>query len=627
MSNPGHKHRSVKKRSRSDINNSINRRGPSGRDEALHATSTTALPDGNTLSLDSGINFREAAGAAAAQILGRSIMIRNQNEERLSVADMPQQNSMHQQQRANLSNGSIRQHGTGDPSHHGDRIDSMLSPLRHPTLVAQLNHSDNAATIQGILNQMDQTTNLDTEQQLLRRQLLFQQHGLVGASGLASAASDIQQVRQLSLLSNLAGGSRRTGDSSQILNDLAASQGYQQLVERHNASVVLEGLLANSEQQLLPPSSFSNEAATMIQQAMLQRHQRQHLQQEEANDALLRLMLHQQQLQTIFPQDQSQMRIQRALDQLVTNPSTPHIAGGTAGTDQQLLALLRGQNSPPTPSTSSLLSQGGLLSSATTWNGTVLSSFLQAPIRPQRQLHPQELSLVGRDRVGSTVPRGSASPLLRGREGNSSSPRIANDGKFDEDEGKIEERIHGWPPGFVATRPGLVDTVEATPKDAFKDRDVNGRAKTLPTLLVMPSDSSDLSEHQTLLRYQIEVFRAEEEDVATHTRGRNKPVELGQIGLRCRHCKVLPVSERLRGSVYFPRAVEGFYQAAQNMNSTHLQTGECPCMGDVLRKRFAELIANRGGSNGAGRSYWAKQARALGLDNTDDGIIFVGWQD
>jgi hypothetical protein len=160
------------------------------------------------------------------------------------------------------------------------------------------------------------------------------------------------------------------------------------------------------------------------------------------------------------------------------------------------------------------------------------------------------------------------------------------------------------------------------PANAFVDREPNGRARSLPTLLVMPSDLVELSPHQTLLRYQIEVFRAQEEDVSTHTRGRNKPVQLGQIGVRCRHCKVLPVSERLRGSVYFPRAVEGFYQAAQNMNSTHLQTGECQVMGDDLRQEFADLIASRATSTGAGRSYWAQQARDLGLQNTEDGIRF-----
>ena len=166
------------------------------------------------------------------------------------------------------------------------------------------------------------------------------------------------------------------------------------------------------------------------------------------------------------------------------------------------------------------------------------------------------------------------------------------------------------------------DSSVGKPPGAFVDRDPDGRSRDLPTLLVVPMDHMQLSSHQTLLRYQIEVFRAGEEDTSTHTRGRNKPVQLGQIGIRCRHCKVLPVCRRKRGSVYFPRAVEGFYQAAQNMNSTHLQTGECPLMGEALRREFANLIATRGVSTGAGRAYWAKQARKLGLRNTDNGIVF-----
>ena len=58
------------------------------------------------------------------------------------------------------------------------------------------------------------------------------------------------------------------------------------------------------------------------------------------------------------------------------------------------------------------------------------------------------------------------------------------------------------------------------------------------------------------------------------------------------------------------------------MNSTHLQTGECPLMGNALRQEFANLIATRGVSTGAGRAYWAKQAKKLGLRNTENGIVF-----
>merc|ERR1711865_774727 len=50
--------------------------------------------------------------------------------------------------------------------------------------------------------------------------------------------------------------------------------------------------------------------------------------------------------------------------------------------------------------------------------------------------------------------------------------------------------------------------------------------------------------------------------------------------------------------------------------------GECPMMGEALKEEFATLIATRGISTGAGRSYWANHATLLGLRNTDDGIVF-----
>lgn len=46
--------------------------------------------------------------------------------------------------------------------------------------------------------------------------------------------------------------------------------------------------------------------------------------------------------------------------------------------------------------------------------------------------------------------------------------------------------------------------------------------KKLPAVLAVPEDGLKLSQHQILLRHQIEAFEATEEDVTTHTRGRNK---------------------------------------------------------------------------------------------------------
>ena len=129
--------------------------------------------------------------------------------------------------------------------------------------------------------------------------------------------------------------------------------------------------------------------------------------------------------------------------------------------------------------------------------------------------------------------------------------------------------------GGVASKPsepatGTMFSIEdlryAFPDTAFDNRDSNGRAQILPTLLVMEDDQTQLSAYQTLLRYQIEVFRATETDANTHQRGRNKPIRVNQIGVRCRHCAHLPISERARGSSYFPSSVAGVYQAGQVTN-------------------------------------------------------------
>ena len=84
-------------------------------------------------------------------------------------------------------------------------------------------------------------------------------------------------------------------------------------------------------------------------------------------------------------------------------------------------------------------------------------------------------------------------------------------------------------------------------------------------VLSMSCDTEQLSEYQILVRRQLEVFEATQEDVESNTQGRKKPVVLGQVGLRCRHCAAYPLRTRGRGAVYYPAKLFGIYQAAQNM--------------------------------------------------------------
>lgn len=145
----------------------------------------------------------------------------------------------------------------------------------------------------------------------------------------------------------------------------------------------------------------------------------------------------------------------------------------------------------------------------------------------------------------------------------------------------------------------------------------------LPAILARPDDTDKLSSHQLLLRYQIEVFQATEDDINTHTRGRNKPISLQQVGIRCRHCSCLPVAHRQKGSTYFPATLMGIYQAAQNMSTTHMQCGLCSRMPSEIKNMFARLLPTKVSSTGAGRQAWAAAGQKLGLVDTTHGIYFV----
>jgi hypothetical protein len=155
-----------------------------------------------------------------------------------------------------------------------------------------------------------------------------------------------------------------------------------------------------------------------------------------------------------------------------------------------------------------------------------------------------------------------------------------------------------------------------------------GTLSELPACLSMASDRQRLSRIQVWLRLQIEVFGASTMDVDEHVRGRNKPVRLGQVGLRCRHCAHVSAVNRGQGAVYFPSSTMGLYQAAQNMYAKHFN-GSCRHLPTTTRAQFASLITTpttttKGSTiSGAGRKYWASTAQSFGLVDTVQGIFHI----
>lgn len=141
-----------------------------------------------------------------------------------------------------------------------------------------------------------------------------------------------------------------------------------------------------------------------------------------------------------------------------------------------------------------------------------------------------------------------------------------------------------------------------------------------PIHLFMSCDMDDLSPYQCLVRKQIELFEAEEADAETNARGRNRPIVVGQVGIRCKHCKMLPPRKRERAAIYYPSKLDRLYQAGQTMASVHLGQ-HCQHIPDHLRQELARLREGKSAAL-AGKKYWSDGARALGVVEKDDRLFF-----
>jgi hypothetical protein len=141
-----------------------------------------------------------------------------------------------------------------------------------------------------------------------------------------------------------------------------------------------------------------------------------------------------------------------------------------------------------------------------------------------------------------------------------------------------------------------------------------------PVTLYMTCDEESLSEYQCLVRRQVDLFEARKEEVASNAKGRNKPIVLGQVGIRCHHCSLLPPKNRARGAMYYPAKLNGLYQAAQSMASGHL-CHHCQHIPDEIRQELL-VLRERKSSAGGGKKYWADGVRVLGVYEDEDGLRF-----
>jgi hypothetical protein len=142
-------------------------------------------------------------------------------------------------------------------------------------------------------------------------------------------------------------------------------------------------------------------------------------------------------------------------------------------------------------------------------------------------------------------------------------------------------------------------------------------------MLHAPNDDETLSDYQVFVRKQIEFFEADTYEVETPKPGRKKPIVLGQVGIRCKHCRDVLIARRMPATVYFPSKLRGVYQAAQNIATTHLD--KCPNMSESVKRACSafQKDSKRASAGRGGKQYWADAAKALGVVESQDRLRFA----
>jgi hypothetical protein len=167
---------------------------------------------------------------------------------------------------------------------------------------------------------------------------------------------------------------------------------------------------------------------------------------------------------------------------------------------------------------------------------------------------------------------------------------------------------------------GTYASKSCTPMCTTKGMAMTGREAIV---LSQPRDVEVLSEYQCFVREQIEFFEANDEDISSTTKGRNTPIILGQVGIRCRHCAAVPPKYRLRGAMYYPKKMHLIYQAAQTIAGTHLHCpeGGCPHAPEDIKVKLSKLQKKKS-LLGGGKAYWDKAAEAVGVKETETCLRF-----
>ena len=139
-------------------------------------------------------------------------------------------------------------------------------------------------------------------------------------------------------------------------------------------------------------------------------------------------------------------------------------------------------------------------------------------------------------------------------------------------------------------------------------------------LLSLPQDKVSLSETLCVVRENVEVFTATQKDVDAPAPGRKHAIVVGQVGLRCIHCRhTTKASDRVKRAVCYPSSIKRIYRTVIDMKLDHFS--HCKFVPKTLTDRLEELKAVQTRSTGTTMQYFIKAAKMLGMEDGKNGVV------
>ena len=161
----------------------------------------------------------------------------------------------------------------------------------------------------------------------------------------------------------------------------------------------------------------------------------------------------------------------------------------------------------------------------------------------------------------------------------------------------------------VATTTAVVTSPSANITPVVQDKYLDDWVTGSISLHTSEDDDALSPLHCFMRKFCVEAFSATAEDVATPRYGKSHgfKIEVGQVGIRCLHCKDQSPGKRAERAVCYPSSLRNIYHSIETWQRRHSLV--CKRITPWVKKSIVDLMESSKTRAGGRRKYWEDSAR------------------